>query len=126
MAKVGALILLIALTATSGATAEKTNASPQCAKRPGLAGEAAVATADAARTIYLGVAKQRGDKAAPENDVIVDDDGDHWTVFQYPKHIPAPRTSSAGTDEITVVAGGGTLEMEIDKGTGAICTHYSR
>jgi hypothetical protein len=88
-----------------------------------MVGGPIVATAETARSIY--VAKQRGDKVSPENDTVVDDEGDHWTVFQYPKRTSASKTTHAG-GEVAVVAGGGTLEMEIDKCTGAIRAHYSR
>jgi hypothetical protein len=126
MRRFGMFIALVALSAVGSAAAEKANVTPQCTKQPGMIGDPMVGTADTARSIYLSVAKQRGDKVSPENDIIVEDDGGRWAVFQYPKHIPAPKRTATGEEEVTVVAGGGALEMEIDKCTGAIRAHYSR
>lgn len=88
------------------------NGAPNCAQPK-------VATAHEARVLYLSVAKERGDKVSPEGDIGVIDEGDHWSVFQHRK----PETKNGVT---TVVHGGGHLEMEIDKCTGAVRTHYSK
>jgi hypothetical protein len=79
-----------------------------------------VPTQDVARTIYLAVAKGRGDPIKPGNIVRVDDDGDHWSVLQWAE----PVRLSDG--RLSVTMGGGTLEMAIAKCDGSILAHYSR
>ena len=75
-----------------------------------------------AASIYLAVEKAIPNKSDIEHyHVKVVDDGDHWTVFRY--HLPEP----APDGFVTVFAGGGQLEMRIDKCTAAIShAGYSR
>ena len=63
-----------------------------------------VATAQAAREIYLAVARNRGDKIKPGNEILVTDDGSHWEVFQYPAHLPTDRVEG-GNEIVHVVVG---------------------
>jgi hypothetical protein len=126
MAKLGVFIVFATLSVAGSALAEKAHVSPSCPKQPGMIGDAIVATADTARSIYLSVAKQRGDKVSPGNDVVVDDDGERWVVYQHPKDSPATNHIATGEEVTTIIQGGGTLDMEIDKCTGAIRAHYSR
>lgn len=109
-------LILLALSLAAPASAN----DMQCAK------DLAVTTPDAARSIYLRELEQRGRVISPGNDVVVKDEGDHWAVYQYPRHIPEPKDNGDGTQTITVVMGGGGLEVEIDKCTGATHAHYSR
>jgi hypothetical protein len=96
-----------------------------CIKVPGTIGGPTVPTPKAARDIYKATTRARGDIIRPTNEIRVSDEGDHWSVFQYPRHIQPPKvTGRIGT--VSVVIGGGTLEMTIEKCDGAISASYSR
>ena len=86
---------------------------------------AIVPTEQVAREIYEAVARGRGDVIKRANKIMVEDGNDHWEVFQYPKHLPAAQTVH-GVTTVTVVQGGGTLEMKINKCDGSVLAHYSR
>jgi hypothetical protein len=85
-----------------------------------------VPTADAARMLYKTIAGIRHDPIKPENDIVVRDKGDYWEVGQYPKHLNGPVTNADGTVTYEVVAGGGTLELEIKKCDATTVGNYAR
>ena len=76
-----------------------------------------VPTKATAKAIYLAVG--RGQQIPMFKDypiVMVEDKGDHWSVWQERgKPPPTPKAN-----EVIVSAGGGQLSMDIDKCTGAI------
>ena len=62
---------------------------------------------------------------------IIEDGGSSWTVFQLPRIGSSVRhaedASGRKLEIVQVIAGGGGLEMKIDKCTGAITSaHFSR
>jgi hypothetical protein len=87
-------------------------ADPNCPKSAGYIPGPFVPDAGTARAIYLAVEM----RTAPQRDVnrfprvVVTDKGDHWAVFRMEK----PSKQAGRT------FGGGQLELEIDKCTGAI------
>jgi hypothetical protein len=85
-----------------------------------------VPTADAARALYKTIASIRDDPINPTNDILVNDKGDHWEVFQYPKHISSPVVNPDGTETVSVVAGGGMLDLEIKKCDASTVGYYDR
>jgi hypothetical protein len=95
-------------------------ASVECAQPDGL--HPVVATADAAKDIYQAVAVGRGDKI--KDNIVVKDSGPYWNVFQYTP--PFESKDANGQVAITLVSGGGTLMMQIDKCEGTIDAHYSQ
>jgi len=116
--------LVIFAAGTGSVQAEP--ASPiTCTKADGMIQGPIVATAQAAREIYLAVAHSRRDKIKPANKIVVNDDGFYWTIFQYPAHLP-PNRVVGGILMVTVVTGDGTLEMTINKCDGSLTAHYSR
>jgi hypothetical protein len=75
-----------------------------------------VPDAETARAIFLAVETARHPAAnrSAYPQVKVEDRGDHWEVFRW----RPPRTNRRG--ELIVEAGGGQLEMDIDKCSGAV------
>jgi len=121
--KVTTLVAAIVLAATF---VQAEPASPEtCTTADGTTYRPFVATAQAAREIYTAIVHSRGDKIKPGNKILVNDDGSYWTVFQYPARLP-PERVVGGMVMVTVVAGGGTLEMTINKCNGSLTAHYSR
>jgi hypothetical protein len=118
-------IAFAALSITVSASGKSAGVSLQCAKQPGLIDGPIVATADTARRIYISIAKQRGDQIAPENNILVNDNGDQWSIFQHAKRPEVSKTSN-GETIVSITSGGSMLEMEIDKCSGTIRAHYSR
>jgi hypothetical protein len=118
MNKALALALLLSFT-TSVAYAEN------CVQPAGMAIGPVVPTADAGREVYKTIAHIRHDPIKRSNDVLAKDQGDHWDVFQYPKHIDGYRVIN-GVETVQVVAGGGTLELEINKCDGRVLGSYAR
>jgi hypothetical protein len=110
----GALIMVIIGCATNSDAAH--SAALKCDKLPGMIEGPFVPTPKVAIEIYMAVANGRGDKLLPENVIKVDDDGDHWSVFQSRANLPPGQ----------VMYGGGTLDMNITKCDGSISAHYSR
>jgi hypothetical protein len=96
-----------------------------CVQPEGMAIGPLVPTEDAARALYKTIAGIRHDPIKSSNDILVNDKGDHWEAFQYPKHIDPPRTVN-GMQIVTVVAGGGTLDLEIQKCDASITGHYDK
>jgi hypothetical protein len=90
-------------------------ATPTCVKVEGMISGPIVSSPQAAREIYEAIARARGDKILQTNKIVVQDDGEHWSVFQYPAN-PAGKA----------VLGGGTLDMEINKCDASIRAHYDR
>jgi hypothetical protein len=99
---------------------------PACKQPDGYAIGLVVPTPDAAKRVYEAVATGRYDQIKSSNDILVNDRGDHWEVFQYPKKAPSFERHSDGSETVTVVAGGGTLELEITKCDGRIIGSYAR
>jgi hypothetical protein len=96
-----------------------------CNQPPGKAIGEIVPTKDTARAIYRAIAAGRHDKVSSSNDILVNDDGDHWEVFQYPKKGPTYEDHH-GLETIRVVAGGGTLELDINKCDASVLGSYAR
>jgi hypothetical protein len=95
--------------------------SPSCPTIAGMIGGPLVATPDAAHGIYIAVARSRGDPIHHANRIVVDDEGDHWSVFQFPVRRPTVRPG-----EVVVTSGGGTLDLQINKCDGSLLAHYAR
>jgi hypothetical protein len=124
MLKASALIAVTVLGSIISVHAEQTP-SFICAKADGMIQGPIIATAQTAREIYRIVAHSRRDKIKRANEVRVNDDGSYWSVFQYPAHLPSDRVVN-GLEMVHVVAGGGTLEMTINKCDGSLTVNYSR
>lgn len=117
---IGTATLILAVVTVSSA------AAAPCVQPPGMAIGPIVPTADAAREVYKTFAAIRNDLIRPTNDIRVDDEGDHWIVFQYPKHIDDSATDSRGNEIVHVVNGGGTLALEINKCDAHTVGYYQR
>ncbi|MBV9989810.1 MAG: hypothetical protein JOZ72_00840 [Alphaproteobacteria bacterium] len=89
-----------------------------------------VPTKQAAKEIYIAIAKAREPKAwRKQPDIFVLDEGATWGVGQDSPVPPVKTWKNAQgkvMETITVSTGGGGLEMEIDKCTGAVAMHYAR
>jgi hypothetical protein len=114
MPKIWILVVAFIFVCVTKASADQSEVT--CNKVRGMIAGPMVPTQEVAKEIYLAVAQGRGDKVDPANLIRVDDDGDHWSVFQFPADL------SSGQ----IVRGGGTLEMTIAKCDGSILAHYSR
>jgi hypothetical protein len=97
-----------------GASADQPAA--KCNKAPGMIAGPIVPNAEVAKNIYLAVANGRKDQVGPIDLIMVNDGGDHWSVFQRPADPSSGRA----------LFGGGRLEMTISKCDGSILAHYSR
>jgi hypothetical protein len=115
MSKIGVALTALILGFMTKASADQPLAIP-CEKVRGMIAGPMVPTPKVAKEIYLAVAHGRGDKVLSANIIEVHDDGDHWTVFQFPSD-PSVALRTVG---------GGTLDMTIGKCNGAIMAHYSR
>jgi hypothetical protein len=100
-------------------------AAQVCDQPAGRAIGAVVPTATAARAIYEAIAKGRNDRIKTANNILVNDKGDYWEVFQYPKKTQS-FVRRNGVETVQVVAGGGTLELEINKCDARVLGAYSR
>jgi hypothetical protein len=124
MLRVTTLVAAIVLGTITSVQAEP--ASPEtCTTADGTIYRPIVTTAQAAREIYTAIAHSRRDKIKPGNKILVNDDGSHWSVFQYPARLPPDRVIG-GMVMVTVVAGGGTLAMTINKCDGSLTAYYSK
>jgi hypothetical protein len=85
-----------------------------------------VPTADAARELYRTIAHIRHDPIKPSNDIRVSDEGDHWVIYQSSRDAVTWRQNANGTETVSVVAGGGGLELEIKKCDASTVGHYDR
>jgi hypothetical protein len=110
-------LAVLALTASAGVSLADPVA---CVDGGGL--HPVVATADAAKTIYRAVASGRGDST--RDNIVVEDHGAAWSVFQYTP--PVAENDGKGNPTIILVSGSGTLLLSIDKCDGTIEAHYSR
>ena len=99
---------------------------PACDQPDGRAIGLVVPTADAAIAVYKAIANGRHDKIKSANKILVNDKEDHWEVYQYPKKDRSTFNPHTGMETVRVVAGGGTLELEIDKCDGRTVGSYSR
>jgi len=111
-----AVLVGFALIATLGAAYGQPAVGPSC---PLPWGTPWVPDKATAKAIYLAVARTRPWfksllKQYPI--VVVKDEGDYWGVSQHDNR-PPPKP---GLGEVIVTAGGGQLDMEIDKCSGAI------
>lgn len=123
-----AAAVVAAMTAWAGAWAQKADSGrpAACEKRDGEMPGPFVPTQEVAKKIYIAIATA----IAPWNMkkypiAVVTDDGDHWSVSQtrrYPKRrSPAVvRMEGKTVETVEVSAGGGMLDMRIDKCSGAI------
>jgi hypothetical protein len=105
------------------------SASVTCVKEPGLLAGPFVAKPETARSIFEAVARGlRGDAYMMAYDIKVREEADHWTVYQMVKPEPGDcGVAPPGAPKCRVTAGGGGLQMRIDKCTGTIShAHYSR
>ena len=124
---------LVSATATLPSSIARTSTTTEtqavtCEKKPGLLAGPFVASPDTARAIFEAVARGlRGEEFLKLYDINLNDEVDHWALFQSPR--PADScTGSTPSDTIcTVTSGGGGLTMRIDKCSGAISqVHYLR
>jgi len=118
-------ILAMALMA-SGAEADPAKLAPACPKEDGRIEGPYVPTKEAAAKIYLIVGQAMFPKLFPTLRkkypiVSVDDEGEKWSVGQSsPPPKKAQYTDKKGNQYIVVSAGGGMLNMSIDKCTSTI------
>jgi hypothetical protein len=88
-----------------------------CVKQPGFIGGPFVATAQAARLIYLAIAQEIAPDLLKQYPIVTAEDrGDHWDVSQTREDAEVHLQPG----EVVVSAGGGQLYMTIDKCSGAI------
>jgi hypothetical protein len=92
-----------------------------CPKPEEQIGGPFISTPRAARAVYLAIERD----IAPFNlkrypIVTVRDVGDHWEMSQTRHYPPARHYSSDRPETVSVTAGGGMLDLDIDKCTGAI------
>jgi hypothetical protein len=83
MLKTSALAATIVLSSIISTHAEQTS-SVTCGKVDGMIQSPIIATAQTAREIYKIVAHSRGEKIKRGDKIVVNDDGSHWSVTQYP------------------------------------------
>lgn len=122
--------LFLAIAASAQADAESVAGGLTCPKQDGFVGGPYVATKDTAAEIYATIGKamfpgtfQNLQKKYPK--VTVEDQGDKWGVTQTREQPPQTRgTDGQGREFIIVQAGGGMLDMTIDKCTGAVSEMY--
>jgi hypothetical protein len=92
------------------------NGSARC-PNGGYISSQLVPNAHVAESIYRAVARNLDPQVFQKYPiVVVTDAGDHWSVYQT-NNAPPPK---APRSTVMVTAGGGQLDMEIDKCTGAI------
>jgi len=109
--------MLLIGTAFCAFAAVRAEAQPiQCPKQAGFLGGAMVPSPATAVEIYQAVARGRGFPILQDHEVRVMDDDDAWAVFQYPTNLPPGQ----------IVAGGGTLDLKIDKCSGKILASLAR
>jgi hypothetical protein len=115
----------IALALVASATVAHVDAKPDCALPLAMTKEVALG-------IYNAVVNgQESPRRRRNYEIKIDDEGDNWSVYQMPK---GGNSTKYFTDKdgrkmeiVTVIAGGGGLEMIIDKCTAAISSaHFSR
>jgi hypothetical protein len=112
MTWVFAFAATVALGLVANARAEQPASTLTCNKVAEIIG-LMVPTRQAAREVYEAIARARGDKILQTHEILVEDDGEHWSVFQFPIIYDGMR-------------GGGTLTMKISKCDASIRAHYSR
>jgi hypothetical protein len=110
------------IASSAGGQAVAASGSTDCPSEAGFVAGPFVPDATTAAAIYVAVERARFNRdLARYPKVTVTDRRDHWSVFRYPR----PTVHSDGS--ITVVRGGGQLEMEIDKCSGTISrVHFSK
>ena len=78
-----------------------------------------VPNAHVAEQIYRVIVRSLSPKVLQQYPiVVVTDEGDHWAVSQTGNE-PPPK-AAPGAERVTISAGGGQLNLDIDKCTGAI------
>jgi len=118
--------MLATVLMASGAEADPAKSAPVCPKEDGRIAGPYVPTKEAAAKIYLTVGQAMFPKLFPQLRkkypiVGVDDEGDKWSVGQSSPPPKNPQyTDKHGNQFIVITAGGGMLNMSIDKCTGAI------
>ena len=103
MARALTFAVTIALSLNAPTLAAQTGL---CVKVDGMIGGPIVTTPEAARKIYRAIVLNRGDKILPTNNILVRDEGDHWSAYQYPAHLPPVRVVNGMTapDSLSAVA----------------------
>jgi len=117
--KRSAIVIVGALTASSAWAAS-------CPQPEGMSIGPIVPTADAARELYKTMAGIRHDVIRPTNDIVVHDERDHWTVFQYPKQVDVGTHPTHGGPVVSAFVGDGTLTLQIGKCDAHTVGYYSR
>src|SRR5882757_3368657 len=115
---ISTIALLLCWTGQTLAQVPQTSAPKQikCSKTEGYIGGPFVSTRQAARQIFLAVAREIApDKVKQYPVVTITDAGDHWEVSQATQ----PSTDPAPPNSISVDAGGGGVYMRIEKCSGA-------
>ena len=123
-----AAAVFTAVTAWTGAWAQKADSGKPaaCEKRDGEMPGPFVPTPEVAKKIYIAIATVIAPWDMKKYPIaVVTDDGDHWSVSQtrrYPKRkSPAVvRIGGKTVETVEASAGGGMLDMRIDKCFGAI------
>lgn len=113
MTGVFAFAATVALGLVASAWAEQPASTLTCVKIAGMIDDLMVPTPEAAREIYQTIARARGDKILQTHQILVADEGEHWSVFQSPIIFDGMK-------------GGGALEMKISKCDASVRAHYSR
>ena len=90
--------------------------TPACLQTLGYMAGPLVPDAGTAKAIFLAIERAIFPVQTPAGDspVVATNDGDHWSVFRYAEPAALPDGS------IVVTAGGGHLEMDIDKCSAAV------
>jgi hypothetical protein len=113
MTGVFAFAATVALGLVASAWAEQPASTLTCVKVAGMIGDPMVPTPEVAREIYQTIARAQGDEILQTHEILVEDDGQHWSVYQFPIIYDGRK-------------GGGTLKMKISKCDAGIRAHYSR
>jgi hypothetical protein len=106
------------------------NVSPTCVKEDGFVAGPVVITKAEAEEIYVAIARALHPNSWRKYPVIfVLDGGDHWEVGQKKAGANAKffRNGNGGeTETVTVYAGGGEIEMQINKCDASTKVNFSR
>ena len=111
-----ALLSVVALMLIVTRSQAADTAPPRC-PNDGYISDRLVPTADIAKEIYIAVVRGLSPGLLKRFPIVTaEDEGDHWAMSQT-DNAPVPKPSP---NTVIVTAGGGQLNMDIDKCTGAI------
>lgn len=109
--------IAVAIAASFAGPSRAADAGSVACRNSGYISSQLVPNAHVAESIYRAVARNLYPRVFQKYPiVVVTDEGDHWSIYQT-NDAPPPK-APPGT--VIVTAGGGQLDMDIDKCTGAI------